>query len=74
MLSVYGSEDLVLNQEHFEAGRQYMPEKYTEIAIEGGSYAGFGNYGEQKGDGAAKISSEEQQAQTADIILEWLMQ
>lgn len=37
--------------------------------IEGGNHAQFGNYGEQKSDHAAKISREEQQAQTAEAIL-----
>ncbi len=70
VLSVYGSADLVLNMENFENGRQYMPENYTEVIIDGGNHAGFGNYGEQKGDGVAEISSEEQQTQTAEAVFE----
>lgn len=46
-----------------------MPADYAEICIEGGNHAQFGNYGEQKGDHAAGISREEQQAQTVEAIL-----
>lgn len=69
VLSLYGSEDGVLNMEKVEEGRAYMPVDYAEVCIEGGNHAQFGNYGEQKGDHAAKISWEEQQAQTVEAIL-----
>lgn len=68
-LSVYGSEDTVLNMEKLEEGRRFMPEDYTEVCIEGGNHAQFGAYGAQEGDGVAKISAEEQMNQTIDEIL-----
>ena len=63
-LTVYGS----LNQsveDHID---------YTEniVEIEGGNHAQFGNYGPQKGDLPATISTEEQQAQTVDAIEQFL--
>ncbi len=72
VLSVYGSEDQVLNMEKVEEGRSYMPEDYTEICIEGGNHAQFGNYGFQDGDGNALISAEEQQTQTVQNILQMI--
>lgn len=69
-LSIYGSEDKVVNTEKIESGRELVPDGYEELVIEGGNHAGFGNYGEQRGDGEAKISAEEQQSITADKILE----
>ncbi|MCI8637620.1 MAG: carboxymethylenebutenolidase, partial [Coprococcus sp.] len=69
VLSLYGSEDGVLNMEKVEEGKAYMPADYVEVCIEGGNHAQFGNYGEQKGDHAAGISREEQQAQTVEAIL-----
>lgn len=72
VLSVYGSEDMVLNMEKLEEGREYMPENYTETCIEGGNHAWFGNYGHQEGDGTASLTSEEQQKRTAQAILEML--
>ncbi len=68
VLSLYGSEDQVLDLENFEAGREYMPEDYTETEIAGGNHAQFGNYGEQKGDGTASITWEEQQNRTVQEI------
>lgn len=69
VVSIYGSEDKVLNMESFEQGREYMPEDYTELCIEGGNHAWFAYYGEQEGDGTASITREEQQKQTVDAIL-----
>ena len=68
VLSLYGSEDRVLNREKLEAGREVMPVDYTEICIDGGNHAWFGNYGEQDGDGKASISREEQQEQTVEAV------
>jgi len=70
VVSLYGSEDRVLNMEKLVEGREFMPENYTEICIDGGNHAWFGNYGEQDGDGVATISREEQLAQTVEAILE----
>lgn len=72
VLSLYGSEDGILNMEKVEEGNTHMPADYAEVCIEGGNHAQFGNYGEQKGDHAADISREEQQAQAADVILDMI--
>jgi len=47
---------------------------YTEnvIIIDGGNHAQFGNYGKQKGDLDATISSEEQQNIAVEAILEFI--
>ncbi len=72
VLSLYGSEDQILNFGKLENSHVYMPETFTEICIEGGNHAGFGNYGEQNGDGEALISREEQQERTAEEILKFV--
>lgn len=72
VLSLYGSEDGVLNREKYEASRAFYPQDFTEIVISGGNHAGFGCYGAQKGDGQAAISGEEQWAITADAAAQWL--
>ena len=69
VLSIYGSEDKVLNMEKVKEGREYMPSDYIEICIDGGNHAQFGNYGIQGGDGKALIPAEEQQEQTVEAIL-----
>ncbi len=70
VLSIYGSEDGVLNMEAYEEAKAdgSFPQSTEEYVIEGGCHAGFGSYGVQKGDGSAKISSEEQQEKTAELI------
>ena len=68
VVSIYGKEDGVLNMDKVREGVKYMPSDYTEVCIEGGNHASFGNYGEQKGDHDAAISREEQQSQTAAAI------
>lgn len=72
VVSVYGSEDQVLNMTKVEQGRQWMPEKYMEVCIEGGNHAQFGNYGAQKGDGEPLISAQEQQKQAVEAVLEMI--
>ena len=70
LISIYGSEDRVLNMEKMEAGRQFAPDRYREYVISGGNHAQFGDYGKQKGDGDASLTPEEQQEQTVSWIME----
>ena len=68
VLSLYGSEDKVMNREKYEECKINLPEDFTEFVIEGGNHAYFGAYGEQEGDGKASISQVEQIFITADKI------
>ena len=68
-ISLYGSEDQVVNMEKIREGKQYAPDTYVEHVIEGGNHAQFGNYGDQKGDGSAAITSWEQQKEAVEIIM-----
>ena len=70
VVTIYGSEDRVLNPDKMSEGEQYMPEEHEEYVIEGGNHAQFGNYGKQSGDGDAAISADEQQRLTAARIRE----
>ena len=69
VLSVYGSEDGVMNREKYDGYRPNLPEGFTEVIIEGGNHACFGAYGEQEGDGTATITPAEQLRQTAEALL-----
>ena len=71
-ISIYGSNDGVLNFDKLEDGRKYAPTVNYDFEIQGGNHAGFGNYGPQHGDQDASITKEEQQRQTADLILSHL--
>ena len=68
-LSVYGTEDTVLNADAYEQGKAHWPADATEVVIQGGNHAQFGDYGRQQGDGEATLPAEEQQRQTAEAIL-----
>jgi len=68
VLSIYGSCDGVMNREKYSDSLSNMPNDFTEIVIEGGNHAYFGAYGEQKGDGTATLSPEEQASITAGHI------
>lgn len=68
VLSVYGSEDGVLNREKYEACLAHYPQDFTQIVIDGGCHAYFGDYGAQKGDGMPAITREAQIEIAADAI------
>jgi hypothetical protein len=64
-----GSEDGVLNRENYEAAREKLPDQARELVIQSGNHAGYGNYGDQEGDGEASISRERQQDEAVDAIM-----
>ena len=68
-ISIYGSEDKVLNIDKYNDSKKYFPDNYKEYVIEGGNHAGFGNYGNQKGDGTSKITSDEQEEYVIKLLL-----
>lgn len=68
VLSIYGSEDGVLNREKYEVNKDNLPADFEEIVIDGGCHAYFGMYGAQEGDGVAKITNEEQILLTVEAI------
>lgn len=68
VLSVYGSEDMVLDREKYEQNRKNLPEVFQELVIDGGCHAYFGMYGAQEGDGTPTITNEEQITLTAEAI------
>ena len=72
VLSIYGSEDKVLNKMKYEDNLTNLPDDHKEIVIDGGCHAGFGMYGAQDGDGKPTITSEEQIKITAEEIVKWI--
>ena len=70
VLSVFGSEDKVMNRESYAEYKANLPEDFTEIEIPGGCHAYFGMYGTQEGDGTPTITNEEQIHLTAEYISE----
>lgn len=72
VLSVYGSEDQVMDHEKYDANQINLPPQTHEYVIEGGCHAYFGMYGPQSGDGIPRISNESQIYQTADLIVNYM--
>ena len=72
LLSIYGSNDGVLNIKKYNDSKKYWNEDTTEYIINGGNHANFGYYGEQSGDNKSVISREEQQQLTIEKIIEFI--
>lgn len=70
VLSVYGSEDMVINRVKYDECKSNLPEGFTEIVIDGGCHAYFGMYGAQEGDGNPRITNEQQILLTAEAVFE----
>lgn len=71
VLSVYGSEDKVLNMEKYEENKTNLPDDFEEYVIDGGCHAYFGMYGSQDGDGKPTVSNTEQIKITAEKIADF---
>ncbi|MGX7148876.1 alpha/beta hydrolase [Enterococcus ureasiticus] len=72
VLSLTGSKDGVLNWQAYDQAKKYLPEQTVFEEIKGGNHAGFGSYGEQKGDKPAGINNDEQQQEVANLLINWL--
>lgn len=73
VLSIYGSEDQVLNLEKYNDNMSNLPKDFKDIVIEGGCHAYFGMYGAQDGDGVPSISNSEQILRTAEYIVQMIL-
>lgn len=69
VLSMYGSNDGVLNMKKYQSNKKNLPKDMTEYIIDGGNHAGYGYYGAQNGDNVAEISQREQQEEVVDLFL-----
>jgi len=72
-LSIYGSEDRIMNRDKYNESLQMLSDDFTEFVIEGANHAQFGMYGEQDGDGKATISNEEQIRISSELIADFIL-
>jgi len=72
VLSIYGSEDKILDHDKYQKNKKNLPKNFKEFVINGGCHSYFGIYGNQKGDGTPTITNEEQILKTADLISNYL--
>lgn len=68
VLSIFGSEDAVMNREKYDDSKSNLPEGFTEVVLDGGCHVYFGMYGAQDGDGTPTIRNEDQIYMTAEHI------
>lgn len=61
VLIITAENDLVMDRDNYIESFQYLTNQAEILEIDGGNHAGFGWYGEQKGDGEATISILDQQ-------------
>ena len=71
-LSISASNDALATREKIEKSRLLLPESTRYIVIEGGNHAQFGDYGTQRGDGAAEIPPSLQRKLTTESVLAFL--
>ena len=71
-LTIYGSEDKVMNKKEFDKNQTYLPNDHDIKVIEGGNHANYGYYGKQKGDGEATISREQQIDLTVSYVKDFI--
>lgn len=67
-ISIYGTNDGVLNRDSYANAESKLPANTHEDVIEGGNHAQFGSYGAQSGDGNATIPPEQQVDETVSFI------
>jgi hypothetical protein len=69
ILLINGSLDTIVDQDRLEQAKRLIPESSDNIIIQGANHSQFGSYGLQNNDQAAKISFEEQQKRTIELII-----
>jgi len=69
VLSVSASNDMLATQDKIGKAGTLLPDSANYVRIAGGNHAQFGDYGTQKGDGAAEIPPSRQQRSVVESVL-----
>ncbi len=59
VVSIMGTEDLIINRENYQAAKENLPPQSKIIEVEGLNHSDFGNYGLQSGDGTSRLTDAE---------------
>ena len=70
-LSIYGTRDELATASVVRGAAEQLPSA-SFVAVEGGSHAYFGDYGEQPGDGVPTVSRDVAQRQIAAATADFL--
>ena len=77
VLSVYGTNDEVMERKNYEKYKENLPNKFSgnliEVELRGANHSYFGIYGEQQGDGKATISNAEQIKQASQLVISFIL-
>lgn len=73
VLSLYGTEDGVLNQMKYQKNIG-LAKNLTEIVIQGGNHGQFGNYGAQSKDKTAQITPFQQWEQVTNAVIRMIQE
>lgn len=71
VLSVTGSEDVVLNKTAYERNKANLPTDSTLVTVPGMNHSQFGNYTDQPGDNPAELTYEQAHARLANVTVPW---
>jgi Alpha/beta hydrolase family len=72
VMSIYGTNDEVVNEANMDASRDDLPPDTEFVAVDGGIHAFFGDYGSQRGDGEPSVSRQDAQAVIVAATLRFL--
>ena len=72
VLSIYGTNDGVLDKKAYDKNKSNLPNNYTEYVIDGANHSQFGLYGLQKKDKEASISFDTQLFLTVNKIIDFV--
>ncbi len=72
IISIFASNDGLATLDDIKSSIKNLPGDTQFIEIKGGNHAGFGWYGDQRGDGKAAISQEDQQKQIVIATIAFL--
>ncbi len=72
VLSIYGSNDKVLNLEKYNKAKKLLPKNSLEYVIEGGIHSYFADYGAQAHDGVASIEKSKMQDLVCKYIIDFI--
>ena len=72
VLTIYGTEDQIMNRERYADGLTKLPGDFTEVIIEGGCHAYFGMYDGQDGSELLPVNNEEQLYLTSRAIADFV--
>lgn len=72
VLSIWGNNDQVADLNKVKEAKNMMPSDSEFIEITGGNHGGFGDYGQQKGDGESTITNKQQMLDTSTYIIDIL--